>query len=76
MMRFIARRTCRAAKPTGFKLCIGHPWEWFAIVSDAGDRHRRTSSSSMVPGAAQRRFQVSDRSGAPLQEGHLLLVHN
>jgi hypothetical protein len=19
-------------KPTGFKLCIGHPWEWFAMV--------------------------------------------
>ncbi|AWW49492.1 hypothetical protein POPA111323_01595 [Polynucleobacter paneuropaeus] len=19
-------------KPAGFKLCIGHPWEWFAIV--------------------------------------------
>jgi hypothetical protein len=25
-------RTLSGGKPTGFKLCIGHPWEWFAIV--------------------------------------------
>ncbi len=33
MMHFIARlRELSGDKPTGFKLCIGHPWEWFAIV--------------------------------------------
>src|SRR4029078_3878312 len=33
MMRFIERlRTLSGGKPTGFKLCIGHPWEWFAIA--------------------------------------------
>ena len=33
MMQFIARlRTLSGGKPTGFKLCMGHPWEWFAIV--------------------------------------------
>jgi glutamate synthase domain-containing protein 2 len=33
MMHFIARlRELSGGKPTGFKLCIGHPWEWFAVV--------------------------------------------
>jgi glutamate synthase domain-containing protein 2 len=33
MMQFIARlRDLSGGKPTGMKLCIGHPWEWFAMV--------------------------------------------
>ena len=33
MMKFIDRlRDLSGGKPTGFKLCIGHPWEWFAIA--------------------------------------------
>ena len=33
MMHFIAKlRQLSGGKPVGFKLCIGHPWEWFAIV--------------------------------------------
>ncbi|MCW5634282.1 MAG: FMN-binding glutamate synthase family protein, partial [Rubrivivax sp.] len=33
MMQFIERlRRLSGGKPTGFKLCIGHPWEWFAIA--------------------------------------------
>ena len=32
MMRFIAEmRRLSGGKPTGFKLCIGHPWEFLAI---------------------------------------------
>ena len=32
--------TLSGGKPAGFKLCIGHPWEWFAHrQGDAGDRH-------------------------------------
>ena len=32
MMNFIARmRTLAKGKPAGFKLCIGHPWEFLAI---------------------------------------------
>ena len=32
MMHFIERlRSLSGGKPTGFKLCIGHPWEWFAL---------------------------------------------
>src|SRR3546814_20017889 len=30
LMHFVARlRTLSGGKPVGFKLCIGHPWEWF-----------------------------------------------
>ncbi len=33
LMRFIGRlRELSGGKPTGFKLCIGYPWEWFAMV--------------------------------------------
>ena len=41
MMHFIERlRELSGGKPTGFKLCIGHPWEWFAHrQGDARDRH-------------------------------------
>lgn len=33
MLEFIGQlRTLSRGKPTGFKFCLGHPWEWFAIV--------------------------------------------
>jgi glutamate synthase domain-containing protein 2 len=33
MLEFIEKlRKLSGGKPTGFKLCIGHAWEWFAIV--------------------------------------------
>jgi len=33
MMQFIVRlRELSGGKPVGFKLCIGHIWEWFGIV--------------------------------------------
>ena len=33
LMAFIQQlRTLSGGKPVGIKLCIGHPWEWFAIV--------------------------------------------
>ena len=33
LMQFIQQlRTLSEGKPVGMKLCIGHPWEWFAIV--------------------------------------------
>ncbi|HMN58016.1 MAG TPA: FMN-binding glutamate synthase family protein, partial [Ottowia sp.] len=33
LMQFVARlRELSGGKPVGFKLCIGHIWEWFGIV--------------------------------------------
>ncbi len=79
MMHFIERlRTLSGGKPTGFKLCIGHPWEWFAIA-------KAMLETGIVPdfivvdgaegGTGAAPLEFTDHVGAPLQEG-LLLVHN
>lgn len=79
MMHFIARlRQLSGGKPTGFKLCIGHPWEWFAIVK-AMLQTGITPDFIVVDGAeggtGAAPVEFIDHVGAPLQEG-LLLVHN
>ena len=79
MLRFIDRlRDLAGGKPTGFKLCIGHPWEWFAIA-------KAMLETGIVPdfivvdgaegGTGAAPLEFTDNVGAPLQEG-LLLVHN
>jgi glutamate synthase domain-containing protein 2 len=79
MMRFIERlRELSGGKPVGFKLCIGHPWEWFAIA-------KAMLETDIVPdfivvdgaegGTGAAPLEFTDHVGAPLQEG-LLLVHN
>src|SRR3546814_10490100 len=42
LMRFVAKlRELSGGKPVGFKLCIGHAWEWFAIeIGRASCRER------------------------------------
>ena len=79
MMHFIERlRTLSGGKPTGFKLCIGHPWEWFAIVK-AMLATGITPDFIVVDGAeggtGAAPLEFTDHVGAPLQEG-LMLVHN
>jgi glutamate synthase domain-containing protein 2 len=79
MMHFIARlRVLSGGKPTGFKFCLGHPWEWFAIVK-AMQESGLTPDFIVVDGAeggtGAAPVEFSDHVGAPLQEG-LLLVHN
>ena len=79
MMDFIARlRTLSGGKPTGIKLCIGHPWEWFAMV-------KAMLATGITPdfivvdggegGTGAAPMEFTDHVGSPLQEG-LLLVHN
>jgi glutamate synthase domain-containing protein 2 len=79
MMHFIERlRQLSGGKPVGFKLCIGHPWEWFAIC-------KAMQKTGIVPdfivvdgsegGTGAAPLEFVDHVGAPLQEG-LLLVHN
>ncbi|MBT2321009.1 FMN-binding glutamate synthase family protein [Variovorax paradoxus] len=79
MMHFIARlRVLSGGKPVGFKFCLGHPWEWFAIVK-AMQETGLTPDFIVVDGAeggtGAAPVEFSDHVGAPLQEG-LLLVHN
>ncbi|WP_341889562.1 FMN-binding glutamate synthase family protein [Variovorax sp. YR752] len=79
MMHFIAKlRELSGGKPTGFKFCLGHPWEWFGIVK-AMQATGITPDFIVVDGAeggtGAAPVEFSDHVGAPLQEG-LLLVHN
>jgi len=79
MLRFIDRlRELSGGKPTGFKLCVGHPWEWFAIA-------RAMVQTGILPdfivvdgaegGTGAAPLEFSDHVGAPLQDG-LMLVRN
>ncbi|HAT31073.1 MAG TPA: FMN-binding glutamate synthase family protein, partial [Janthinobacterium sp.] len=79
MLAFIERlRTLSGGKPTGFKLAIGHPWEFFAIV-------KAMLVSGITPdfivvdggegGTGAAPVEFTDHVGTPLQEA-LLLVHN
>jgi glutamate synthase domain-containing protein 2 len=79
MMQFIAQlRALSGGKPTGIKLCIGHPWEWFAMVK-AMLATGITPDFIVVDGAeggtGAAPVEFTDHVGSPLQEG-LLLVHN
>jgi glutamate synthase domain-containing protein 2 len=79
LLAFVERlRELSGGKPTGLKLCVGHPWEWFAIA-------RAMLETGVVPdfivvdgaegGTGAAPLEFTDHVGAPLQEG-LLLVHN
>jgi glutamate synthase domain-containing protein 2 len=79
MMAFIQHlRELSGGKPVGFKLCIGHPWEWFAIV-------KAMLKTKIYPdfivvdgtegGTGASPVEFSNHVGTPLQEG-LRLVHN
>ncbi|RSZ59500.1 FMN-binding glutamate synthase family protein [Massilia atriviolacea] len=79
MLHFIERlRTLSGGKPTGFKLAIGHPWEFFGIV-------KAMLATGIVPdfivvdggegGTGAAPVEFSDHVGTPLQEA-LVLVHN
>ncbi len=77
MMRFIARlRELSGGKPTGFKLCIGHPWEWFAMVK-AMLATGITPDFIVVDGAeggtGAAPLEFTDHVGSPVQEGLLLV---
>jgi glutamate synthase domain-containing protein 2 len=79
MMLFIAQlRGLSGGKPVGFKLCIGHPWEWFAIAKamiETGITPDFIVVDGAEGGTGAAPLEFTDHVGAPLQEG-LLLVHN
>jgi glutamate synthase domain-containing protein 2 len=79
MMRFIEHlRQLSGGKPTGFKLCIGHPWEWFAIAKamlETGILPDFIVVDGAEGGTGAAPLEFTDHVGAPLQEG-LLMVHN
>ena len=79
MMRFIEQlRTLSGGKPTGFKLCIGHPWEWFAVCKamlETGITPDFIVVDGAEGGTGAAPLEFTNYVGAPVQEG-LLLVHN
>jgi glutamate synthase domain-containing protein 2 len=79
LLEFIAKmRELSGGKPTGFKLALGHPWEWFGIA-------KAIHETGLLPdfivvdggeggtGAAPAEF--IDHVGVPMHEA-LMLVHN
>jgi glutamate synthase domain-containing protein 2 len=79
LLQFVEQlRTLSGGKPTGFKLCIGHPWEWFAICKamlETGLLPDFIVVDGSEGGTGAAPLEFTDHVGAPLQEG-LLLVHN
>ena len=79
LLQFVAQlREKSGGKPTGFKLALGHPWEWFGIA-------KAMQQSGILPdfivvdggegGTGAAPLEFTDHVGAPLREA-LLLVHN
>ncbi len=79
LLNFIERlRTLSGGKPTGFKLAIGHPWEFFGIVKamlETGITPDFIVVDGGEGGTGAAPVEFSDHVGTPLQEA-LLLVHN
>lgn len=79
LLTFVDRlRDLSGGKPTGFKLCGGAPWEFFAIAKARAET-RILPDFIVIDGAEGGRgaapLEFVDHVGMPLQEG-LLLVHN
>lgn len=79
MMHFIARlRDLSGGKPVGFKLCVGHPWEFMAIVKAmlvTGIRPDFIVVDGAEGGTGAAPVEFANHLGLPLREG-LLFVHN
>jgi len=79
MMLFIdGLRALSGGKPVGFKLCIGHPWEFMAIVKamiETGIRPDFIVVDGAEGGTGAAPLEFANHLGLPLREG-LLFVHN
>jgi glutamate synthase domain-containing protein 2 len=79
LLKFVDRlRTLSGGKPTGFKLAIGHPWEFFGIVKamqETGILPDFIVVDGAEGGTGAAPVEFVDHVGIPLQEA-LLMVHN
>jgi len=78
-MTFIERlRKLSGGKPVGFKIAIGHPWEWFSLVKAmlaTGKRPDFIVVDGGEGGTGAAPLEFINRLGMPMTEA-LLLVHN
>ncbi len=79
MMEFIATmRRLSGGKPTGFKLCVGHPWEFLAVCKamvETGIYPDFIVVDGKEGGTGAAPLEFTDHLGMPLREG-LNFVHN
>ena len=79
LLEFVAKlRELSGGKPVGFKLCIGHPWEWFAIAKamlHTGILPDFIVVDGAEGGTGAAPVEFIDHVGTPLREA-LRLVHN
>ncbi len=79
LLQFVQRlRRLSGGKPVGFKLCIGHPWEWFAIAKAmvlTGITPDFIVVDGGEGGTGAAPIEFVDHVGTPLREA-LYLVHS
>ncbi len=79
MMRFIAEmRRLSGGKPAGMKLCIGHPWEFLALVKamlETGITPDFIVVDGKEGGTGAAPLEFMDHVGMPLRDG-LAFVHS
>ena len=79
LLQFVARlREASGGKPTGFKLAIGHPWEWFGIAKamhETGVLPDFIVVDGAEGGTGAAPSEFIDHVGVPMHEA-LMLVHN
>ena len=79
LLEFIARmRDLSGGKPAGFKLCIGHPWEFMAICKamvETGITPDFIVVDGKEGGTGAAPLEFMDYVGMPLRDG-LTFVHN
>jgi glutamate synthase domain-containing protein 2 len=71
-------RELSGGKPVGIKLCVGHPWEWFALAkafAQTGLTPDFITVDGAEGGTGAAPAEFADHYGAPLREG-VMLVHN
>ncbi len=79
LMRFVAElRRLSGGKPTGFKLCVGHPWEFLSIVKaiiETGIMPDFIVVDGKEGGTGAAPLEFMDHLGMPLRDG-LAFVHS
>lgn len=71
-------RLLSGGKPVGFKLCIGHRWEFLAIVKamlDSGTTPDFIVIDGAEGGTGAAPSELSDHVGTPLREGLVFVVN-